>query len=77
MRRLIGEPGQRIELELSGVEFIDSSGLEALLVANRLVADRGGELTLVAPSPRVLRVLELTGCLDAFTVVPSEPELGD
>lgn len=41
--RLIIEAGQRVEVDLSAVRFMDSSGLVALLNAQRLTAGRGAE----------------------------------
>ncbi|MFG3229950.1 STAS domain-containing protein [Kitasatospora sp. NPDC048194] len=48
-------------LDLHDVTFIDSSGLNALLLA-RIQADRQGTTVhLARPSERVARLLELTG----------------
>lgn len=55
-------------LDLSGVTFMDSTGLGALIkVRNRLV-DRDGELRLTAASSAVERVLELTGMAEVFGI---------
>ena len=45
-----------IAVDLSGVTFIDSSGLKAFLNARR----RNPDLRIVAPSPVVARLLEIT-----------------
>ena len=71
---LLIEPGQRVEVDLSGVVFIDSCGLQALLNAHRLTEERGAELLLIEPSRQVRRLLELTGCVNIFTVVSSGHE---
>ncbi|MCC6830556.1 MAG: STAS domain-containing protein [Thermoleophilia bacterium] len=47
----------RLVLDMSGVSFIDSTGVRTLLEANRVA---GNDLSLLAPSPAVTRVLELT-----------------
>lgn len=52
-----GDDGSRLVLDMSGVSFIDSTGVRTLLEANRVA---GNDLTLLAPSPAVTRVLELT-----------------
>ena len=62
-------PGRRLELDLSGVEFIDSHGLHTLIAAHRDATGRGSQLVLVAPSPAVERLLALSGCADIFTIV--------
>jgi anti-anti-sigma factor len=51
-------------LEMSGVSFVDSRGLRALLVAQR-----AGPVTLSRPSSGVRRVLELSGVDRAFTIL--------
>ena len=54
----------RVELDLSGVRFMDSSGLHTLVSARRR-ADRDGCALVVGPvSDEVRQVLELTRTLD-------------
>ena len=60
---------QRLELDLSGVSFIDSSGLAMLLSMRNLCAESGGMLILHAPSETVRRVFDLAGLSAAFTIV--------
>jgi anti-sigma B factor antagonist len=57
-------PPAYLVLDLSGVEFMDSSGLRALLrVHNR----HGDQVRLGPVSAVVERLLELTGTADLFT----------
>ncbi|GII32599.1 STAS domain-containing protein [Planotetraspora mira] len=51
-------PGH-IDLELSGVAFIDCSGCRTLLWVQRRMRGRGGTATVVRPSSLVLRLLRL------------------
>ena len=51
--------GTSLILDLTGVDFIDSFGVGAVVGALKRVRQRGGELALVCPVPRVRRVLEL------------------
>ncbi|MEU6236146.1 STAS domain-containing protein [Kitasatospora sp. NPDC047058] len=61
-------PGTVVVIDCAGLEFCDSTGLNALLRA-RAVADGGGSrIELVHPRPLVLRMLELTGATDAFPI---------
>jgi anti-sigma B factor antagonist len=55
-------------VDLSGVTFIDSTGLQGLLRSQRAARQRGDDLILRHPSKAVLRLLELTGLSDGFTV---------
>jgi anti-anti-sigma factor len=56
------EPEQRpVDIDLRGVEFIDSFGLRSLMEADRLLRERSGPpRLLVARSSTVERLLHLT-----------------
>jgi anti-sigma B factor antagonist len=60
-----GDP--KLLIDLSGVTFVDSSGLRSLVRARTKV---GGKDTLVLRGPRTatVRLLEITGLLDEFTI---------
>jgi anti-sigma B factor antagonist len=62
------EAGDQVRIDCSGCEFIDSAGVSALLRLRAERVERGGSLTLVDPSPVVVRVLEITGLAEAFGV---------
>jgi anti-sigma B factor antagonist len=47
-------------IDLSGLRFMDSSGLHAILRANRALGHQGGVLSLLAPQEPVARMLRLT-----------------
>jgi anti-anti-sigma factor len=53
------QPGD-LTVDLSGVDFIDASGLKPLLDAHRALSDEGRNLALRAPSAAVLRLLQIT-----------------
>jgi anti-sigma B factor antagonist len=65
--RLEGLNGN-VELDCSGLTFIDSSGLGLFVAVHRACRARGAELMIVDPSPRVTQLLELTG-LDTVLAV--------
>ncbi|MEU2117732.1 STAS domain-containing protein [Streptomyces sp. NPDC058700] len=48
-------------LDLSPLDFMDSSGLNVLIRAARDARQAGGDLHLAAPTPAVRRILEITG----------------
>jgi anti-sigma B factor antagonist len=58
----------RIVVDMSGVEFCDSTGMNVLLAALRHASERGGELSLAAPRAAVRKVLQVTGLEGVFTV---------
>jgi anti-sigma B factor antagonist len=55
-------------IDLSQVTFIDSIGLGALIRIRNAAGDAPDALTLANPSPRVIRLLELTGLSEIFTI---------
>lgn len=65
--------GQEVLLDLSGVTFMDASGLRVLVLVNRLLQERGGTLHLLAPAPVICRLLEVTGLTGQFPVYSTSP----
>ena len=61
---VIGEGARLVVLDLTHVEFLDSTGLRAIVRASKLLADRDGRLTVAGLSGAAERVLELTGVLE-------------
>ncbi|MEU0603527.1 STAS domain-containing protein [Streptomyces sp. NPDC006393] len=57
-------------LDLTGVPFMDSSGMNIILRVYQEVRDRPGSVHIIAPTPAVRRVLDLTGV--SLTVPVSE-----
>jgi anti-sigma B factor antagonist len=53
--------GASVVVDLSGVGFIDSTGLGVLVSTLKHVREVNGRLDVVVSSPRVLKVLTLTG----------------
>ena len=60
-----------VVLDCSGLTFVDASGLGLFLRARVACEARGVTFTLAEPSPRVLRLLSITG-LDAVFLTSSE-----
>jgi anti-anti-sigma factor len=50
-----------IVLDMSGVTFCDSAGLNVLVVARLRADERGAELVLACVPPNLVRVLWMTG----------------
>jgi anti-sigma B factor antagonist len=65
-----------IVLDLSGVSFLDSTGIGALVQIWRETEDAGLGFVVRNPSERAARVLGLTGVLDAWTV-EADPDADD
>ena len=56
-----GERPMRVMLELSAVDFMDSSGLGLIMGRLALVKRYGGTLAVLDPSPAVLKIMKLAG----------------
>ena len=59
----------RVVVDMSGVEFCDSTGMNVLLSCLRRARERGGELEIAAPKPAVRKILQVTGLDSVFTLV--------
>src|SRR4029077_14345255 len=59
---LLSERNPRVIVDLEGVDFLDSSGLGALVAALKLAQSRSGDLRIVCDRQRSVRkVLAVTG----------------
>ena len=63
---------KRLVLDLRALEFIDSSGLHALLRADRRLRDAGGELIIIRGPRAVDRLFRLTGLDTRLRIVDRE-----
>ncbi|MFJ7631019.1 STAS domain-containing protein [Streptomyces sp. NPDC097595] len=66
-------PGQLLVVDLSGVEFCDSTGITALLAARRHAQAAGATMVLEAVPTHLIRIFTLTGLDQVFTFRPGEP----
>jgi anti-anti-sigma factor len=63
-----------IIVDLAALDFIDSSGVAALVRGRTKARHAGGDLLLAAPRPPVMRILAVTGLVDVFSVHASVEE---
>lgn len=59
---------QKLVVNLSGVTFLDSSGLGVLVRTSNKVENQGGVIRVVVNHPQVLKVLEITGLVGTMPV---------
>ena len=64
----------RLVLDLSGVQFIDSTALGVLVGALQLSQSNGGDFRLVVGDPFLLKIFRITGFDGMF---PIHPKLED
>lgn len=58
--------GQRVLLDLSGVQYLSSAALRFLLSLYRAVREKSGTMALAGLSEEVADVMSMTGFLDLF-----------
>jgi anti-sigma B factor antagonist len=63
---ILGGPPTAVELDLSKLTFIDSSGVGAYVTAYRRAQAKGSRLSVGGRSPLVDRVLQLSGVEEAL-----------
>jgi anti-sigma B factor antagonist len=64
-------PGASVVIDLSELEFIDSSGLNSLLVCGRREEERGTRVVLAAPLAHVAKVFAVVRLDEFMSVEPS------
>jgi anti-sigma B factor antagonist len=67
-RELTEDGHYRLVLELSGIEYMSSAGLRALVAALRECKKHHGDVRIASPSDRMEEVLNLAGLDSVFTV---------
>lgn len=65
---LVADGKVDLVLDLSGVEFLDSTGLGVLVGALNRVRAQDGSLALVLTQERILKIFEITGLRKVFPI---------
>ncbi len=71
-RRIVAERPSRVLLELSGVDFMDSSGLGLIMRRFALVKQYGATLAVLDPSPAVVKIMKLAGMERMISILRSK-----
>src|SRR3954464_11639890 len=71
MTRLLEGNGYHLVVDLSAVQFLDSTGIGVLMGGLKRAQARGGEVRLAAATTFVSRVLEITGLDQVFPAFES------
>ena len=74
VKELLQEGRSSLVLNLSGVRYVDSSGLGQLITIWTSLGIRGGQLVLLRPSPQVHAQLQMTKLDTVFTICQDEEE---
>ena len=71
MVELIETGTNELVVDLEGVDFIDSTGLGVLVGAVRRARAADGDVRLVCTNSRLLKVFDVTGLDEVFTIAES------
>lgn len=63
-----------IILDLSGVKYVDSSGLSALLVGNRIFSEDGGIFVLTGLTDHVMKLIKISQLHNVLNILPTVQE---
>lgn len=68
---LLDAGGPGIVIDLNGLDFCDTNGLDVLIGAVRRMNDIGGSLGIVCSQEKILKLLRSTGLTKVLAVYPS------
>jgi anti-sigma B factor antagonist len=74
---LDGGRAVRVVVDMSEVDFCDSTGMNVLLSALKRAREHGGGLDLASPRPAVRKILQVTGLDSVFTVIDGTSAAGE
>ena len=74
---LNNEGSNNIILNLSNVSFVDSSGLSAILIGNRLCTNDDGSFVLSNVQENVLKLIKISQLDTILNIVPTQDEAKD
>lgn len=72
MLELIDDGGIDLIINMCKVEYIDSSGLGALVGGLKRVSERNGKIVIVSDGPQIRKVFEITGLEKVFPIYDAE-----
>ena len=64
-------------VDLADVNYLDSTGLGVLIGGLKRTRDKGGELVLICPNVRIMRIFDITGLSRIFEMFKTESEALD
>jgi anti-sigma B factor antagonist len=75
LEELIAQGCSQLVIDLSKVDFVDSTGLSVFVVVHKKLQALGGRLSIQHPRPNVAQVLDVTGL--ARILVDGSSDTGD
>lgn len=74
MQQMLDDGHKYLIVNLARAEYLDSTALGALVGALKRAREKGGDLRLVAPTARIMRLLDITRLSKVFTIDATDEE---
>jgi anti-sigma B factor antagonist len=74
MRQILAESSGPVLLDVSGIDYIDSTGIGDLVGYMQKLSEAGRRMGLLQPHKRLLSLLELTGLDEYFLIFADREE---
>ena len=71
---LLDSGARHVTVNLSAVDYLDSTALGVLIGGLKRLRERDGTLDLICPNPRIKRIFEITGLDKIFDIYAAEEE---
>jgi anti-sigma B factor antagonist len=72
MTQLIEEGKADLVINMTGVEYIDSTGLGTLVGGLKRASEHGGGIRIICPNEQIYKVFNITGLVRVFSIHDSE-----
>ena len=74
VNELLESGARKIVMDLSGLKYIDSSGIGELVSCYTTITNRGGQLRLTNLHNKILSLLQLTALVSVFQIMDSNDD---
>ena len=69
------EGGQKeLIINMSGVDYIDSTGLGTLVAGLKRASEQGGSIRIICPNDQIFKVFSITGLVKVFPIFNNEQD---
>jgi anti-sigma B factor antagonist len=72
MVTLIDDGQSNLVINLSGVDYIDSTGLGTLVGGLKRASEKGGAIQIICPNEQIYKVFSITGLVKVFKIFDNE-----
>ena len=72
LKRLTDDGHYELVINLQRVDYIDSTGLGALVEVQKLAREHDGAVTIVLTNPRIMKIFDIMGLAKVFWIFDNE-----